>query len=474
LDILLIDDETELRDLLEEALKGGGHAVTTAADGSQGLDHIKGRVFDVVVCDVRLPKVDGLTLMRRVRKESPNTEVILMTAYADVADAVAALKEGAYDYLTKPFDVDELLVQLRRLDDHKALKKELAEARTQLSGRAPGALLVGESPAIRRALDMIRMVGPSDAPVLISGESGTGKELAARMIHEASARRDKPLIAVNCGALAENLIEAELFGHERGAFTGAIKKRDGRFKAADGGTLFLDEVAELPLPAQAKLLRVLQEGTFEPVGADAPVRVDVRVVSATHRNLRERIKDGSFREDLYYRINVIEIPLPPLRERPGDLPLLIRHFLEKGRGKDGDIPKITPRAWTALSQHAWPGNVRELGHAVEHARILAGGGEIDLQHLPLPIARNVLPEDVAVANVGAPSEAPGTVRPLMVALREFELQYLQRAVDLADGKRVRAAEWLGISRKTLWEKLRKTNGDASDVSDESSVSPTVS
>lgn len=464
LDILLIDDEAELRDLLEEALRGGGHKVTTASDGAEGLDHIKAGVFDVVVCDVRLPKVDGLTLMRRVRKESPRTEVILMTAYADVANAVAALKEGAYDYLMKPFDVDELLVQLKRLADHKALKTELEEAKTQLSGRGHGPLLVGESPAIRRALDMIRMVGPSDAPVLISGESGTGKELAARMIHEASPRRDKPLIAVNCGALAENLIEAELFGHERGAFTGAVKKRDGRFKAADGGTLFLDEVAELPLPAQAKLLRVLQEGTFEPVGADAPVRVDVRVVSATHRNLLERIKEGAFREDLYYRINVIEIPLPPLRERPGDLPLLIRHFLEKSRPHDSEaeLPKITPRAWTALAQHAFPGNVRELGHAVEHARILAGGGEIDLHHLPLPVARNVMSDDVAVAASGTSSEAPGTVRPLMVAIREFELQYLQRAVDLADGKRVRAAEWLGISRKTLWEKLRKPPHERAD------------
>jgi two-component system response regulator HydG len=474
LDILLIDDEPELREVLQEALRAGGHSVQTAVDGGQGLDQIKGHVFDVVVCDVRLPKMDGLTLMRRARQESPRTEVILMTAHADVADAVAALKEGAYDYLTKPFDVDELLMQLARLDEHKSLKVALHEARTKLSGNGSSASpLVGESPGIRRALDMIRMVGPSDAPVLIAGESGTGKELAAHMLHDASSRRDKPLIAVNCGALAENLIEAELFGHERGAFTGAVKRRDGRFKAADGGTLFLDEVAELPLPAQAKLLRVLQEGTFEPVGADAPVKVDVRVISATHRDLRERIKTGAFREDLYYRINVIEIPLPPLRDRPSDLPLLIRYFLSKGTPAGIEPPRITPRAWAALSQHTFPGNVRELGHAMEHARILAGGGEIDLHHLPQSIMGSMTRDRATTGGVPAPVEPPGTVRPLTVALREFELQYLQRAVELAEGKRVRAAEWLGISRKTLWEKLRNktTNGAASTIEVEEENTP---
>jgi two-component system response regulator AtoC len=327
LDVLLVDDEAELRLSLADALRDAGHKVTMASDGVEARGHVLARVFDVVICDVRLPQLDGLTLFRRLRQESPTTDVILITAFGEVADAVAALKEGAYDYLTKPFDIDELMVAVKRIAGQRALRRELEQARAELSGRKPENMLIGQSPGMRRVLNLIEMVSQSEAPTLVTGESGTGKELVARMLHDRSARRDAPFVVVNCGALTETLIEAELFGHERGAFTGAVRKRDGRFKAADGGTLFLDEVAELPLPAQAKLLRVLQEGTFEPLGTNTTVKVDVRVVSATHRNLRTRITEGLFREDLYYRINVIEIPLPPLRERPGDLSALLQHFL---------------------------------------------------------------------------------------------------------------------------------------------------
>jgi two-component system response regulator HydG/two-component system response regulator AtoC len=455
LDILLVDDEPELRGVLEEALRDAGYRVAVACDGAEGLDHLKRRVYDVVICDVRLPKTDGLTLLRRARKDSPSTDVILMTAYADVSDAVAALKEGAYDYLTKPFDLDELLVQLKRIADNRALRKELEQARLELSGRKPETTLVGESPAMRRVTEMVKMVAASDAPTLISGESGTGKELVARMLHEGSARRDKPFIAVNCGALAETLIEAELFGHERGAFTGAVKKRDGRFKAADGGTLFLDEIAELPLPAQAKLLRVLQEGTFEPLGTNTPVRVDVRIISATHRNLRERIGTGAFREDLFYRINVIEIPLPPLRERPGDIPLLLKHFLQRFTPKSQSLPTVSPAAWAAISQYKYPGNVRELSHAIEHAVVLSGGKEIDIHHLPSSIAHAAAVGAADASEGGAGAAATPDIRPLGLALKEFEREYLHRALREAGGKRTLAAELLGISRKTLWEKLRQ-------------------
>jgi DNA-binding NtrC family response regulator len=454
LDILLIDDEPELRELLQEQLREAGYRVDAAVDGMEGADHLVRKVFDVVICDVRLPKIDGLTLFRRIRKETPSTEVILMTAYADVVQAVSALKEGAYDYLTKPFDIDELLVQMRRIAENRALRRELVKARHELSGRK-ATTLIGDSPAIRRVVEVSRMVAQSEAPVLITGDSGTGKEVVARMIHEHSPRRDKPFVPVNCGALAENLIEAELFGHERGAFTGAVKKRDGRFKAADGGVLFLDEIAELPAPAQAKLLRVLQEGTFEPLGTNTPVRVDVRIVSATHRNLVERIKAGLFREDLFYRVNVIEIPLPPLRERPGDLPLLLRHFIQKFTPPGTSNPSVSPAAWATLLQYAFPGNVRELSHAIEHAMVLSGGKEIDLPHLPPGMLDHT--SSSAVAPVPESHGNGSTVRPLHLALREFEHQYLRRALKAADGKRNRTAAMLGISRKTLWEKLR-SNG----------------
>jgi len=449
LDILLLDDEPDLLALLEDQLGETCHRVQTAADGEMAGSLLDHRAYDVVICDVRLPRVDGLTLLRRIRKEAPATHVIMMTGSSDVAQAVAALKEGAYDYLRKPFDVDELLLQIQRIEENQVLRRELNDVREELSGGNPNTALLGQSTSIRRVQDLITMVAKSEAPVLVTGESGTGKEVVARLIHERGPRRDQPFVAVNCGALAENLVEAELFGHERGAFTDAVKKRDGRFKAADGGTLLLDEVAELPPAAQAKLLRVLQEGTFEPVGGNVPVRVNVRIISATHRNLAQRVKTGSFREDLYYRINVIEIPLPPLRERPGDLPILLRHFLKRFAPPREYLPGLSPAAWAALARHPFPGNVRELAHAVEHAMVLAGGGDIDVAHLPPAIAGGPVPPKT-------PPEfaQPQSVRPLHLALRDFEHQYLLRALDATDGKRSRTAELLGISRKTLWEKLR--------------------
>src|SRR4051812_25574242 len=280
-----------------------------------------------MICDVRLPGIDGLTLFRRTRQESPETTVILMTAFAAVQDAVAAVKEGAHDYLTKPFDIDEITLRVRRIAEHRALLRELDDARAQLAEHNADETVIGRSAQMLRLMDRVNPIATSHAPVLIRGESGTGKELVARALHERGPRRGNAFVAVNCAAFPDTLLEAELFGHERGAFTGAVRRRDGRFRAAHGGTLFLDEVAEMSLPAQAKLLRVLQEGTVEPLGSNATIKVDVRVISATHRNLLEWVRDGRFREDLYYRVNVIEIPIPPLRERPGDLAALVQHFL---------------------------------------------------------------------------------------------------------------------------------------------------
>jgi DNA-binding NtrC family response regulator len=449
LDILLVDDEPSIRLTVADALSDDGHLVATAADGHEALRLLEERPFDLVISDIRLPRADGMQIFRRVQKDHPTTAVILMTAYAAVSDAVSAMKAGALDYLTKPFDIDELRVRVQRLAERRALETELAAARAELAHRDPSSLIVGRAPSMLRLLDLIETISGSDAPVLVTGESGTGKELVARAVHHLSPRRSQAFVAVNCAAFPETLLEAELFGHERGAFTGAVKNRDGRFKVAHGGTLFLDEIAEIPPMAQAKLLRVLQEGVIEPLGTSRPVEVDVRVISATHRNLKQRIKDGLFREDLYYRLNVLDVAIPPLRDRQGDLPVLVEHFLKKLTPAGREPSSISPRAWAALSEYPWPGNVRELEHAIQRAVVLARGKEIVLEHLPDDIAGPVAGRQEAL-----PPPGTGAVRPLSVALKEFEHQYLLRALDAADGKKAKAADLLGISRKNLWEKLK--------------------
>jgi DNA-binding NtrC family response regulator len=450
LEVLLVDDEPSIRLSVGHALRAAGHDVTLAADGAQALALIESRVFDVVVTDVRLPGLDGMSLFRRIRALAPETDVILITAFGTVEDVVAALKEGARDYLTKPFDTDEVCIRVNALAERRSLQRELSAAREALAARAPDKTIVGRSPAMVRLLQRIETLAQADLPVLITGESGTGKELVARSLHALSDRRSKPFIAVNCAAFPETLIEAELFGHERGAFTGAVRRREGRFAAAHGGTLLLDEVAEIPLPAQAKLLRVLQEGIVEPLGTNAGVHVDVRLISATHRDLKQWIAAGRFREDLYYRLNVLDIAIPPLRERRGDLPMLVEHFMRRRAAQGTTSPGISPRAWAALTQYPFPGNVRELEHAIEHALVLAQGGEIEVEHLPADIRAMVAAAPVAAATPAPASE----LRALGQAAKEFERAHLQRALEVAGGKKARAAELLGISRKNLWEKMR--------------------
>jgi len=442
LEILLVDDEPSIRLSVGDSLRSAGHKVRTASDGGEAEAFIASHPFDVIVSDLRLPKRDGLTIFRNVRREHPNTEVILMTAFGSVADAVGALKDGAADFLTKPFEMEQLLHVLTRIDKQRTMQRELDRARSDLAARGQSSI-IGRSPPMVRLFDRIETFAASDAPVLILGESGTGKELVARTLHERGPRAGKPFVAVNCAAFPEALLEAELFGHERGAFTGAVRKRDGRFKAANGGTLLLDEIAEIPLPAQAKLLRVLQEGAIEPLGTNQSLPVDVRIVSATHRNLKERIAAGLFREDLFYRLNVLDVTIPPLRDRRTDLPLLVEHFLGKysaGKPSAG----ISARAWAALSEYGFPGNVRELEHAVQHAVVLARGAEIDLVHFPPQLS-------------GAASDAtqrPAGLLTLADAVRAFEKEYLGRALRVANGKKGEAAGMLGISRKNLWEKLK--------------------
>jgi DNA-binding NtrC family response regulator len=452
--ILFVEDDPDVRAAVVPVLREAGHDVLVVVDGGAALERLTVERFDVVVTDIRLPKADGLTVFRRTREVAPRTDVILMTSFGAVADAVAALKQGAHDYLTKPFDPDELVVRLGGIAQRRALEHELEDARARLAGAGDSAI-VGASPPMVKLLDRLTMVAESDASVLVTGETGTGKELVVRRIHARSARRAGPFVAVNCAAFPETLLEAELFGHGKGAFTGADRKRDGRFKAADGGTLLLDEIAEMPLSAQAKLLRVLQEGVVEPLGTNEPVRVDVRVVSATHRDLRRRIADGLFREDLYYRLNVVGLHIPPLRERPGDLPLLLNHFLRVYLPPNAPLPEITVRAWQALAAYPFLGNVRELGHAVQHAVILSRGGAIDLDHLPDDIVH-------VAATTGRDGEPVG---PLAIVLKRAEREHILRALAVTGGKRTQAAELLGISRKNLWEKLRAHGISDSDVDD---------
>jgi two-component system response regulator AtoC len=457
LKILLADDEPTIRLSIADALEDAGHTVRTAKDGADAWEVLIDEPIDLVLTDIRMPRMDGITLFRRIRSEYPTVDVILMTAYAEIDDAIAAMKDGALDYLTKPFDVEELMVRIGRLQERRGLEAELEAARTELERRDPSRMIVGDSPSMLRLLSIVETVADSEAPVLITGESGTGKELVARTVHQLSPRRDGPFIAVNCAAFPETLLEAELFGHERGAFTGAHQSREGRFQAAAGGTLFLDEIAEIPSTAQAKLLRVLQDGTFEPLGTNRTVQADVRIVSATHRDLRERLADGRFREDLYYRLNVLDLHIPPLRERRTDLPMLVEHFLQKYTRPGRGVPSLSPPAFAALTEYPFPGNVRELEHAVHRAVVLSRGETIELSHLPEPISGTTEPNlsraEDAAANGTNGAHGEGLVT-LQDAVKAFEREYLMRALKAAEGKKSRAAELLGISRKNLWEKLR--------------------
>jgi DNA-binding NtrC family response regulator len=456
LDILVVDDDQATRLSLSYALTDAGHRVCEAEDGEQALARLAERSFDVALVDVRLPKVDGLAVFRRVRQRSPSTSVILMTAFATVTDAVASLREGAYDYVTKPFDPEELSLRvIGHIAEHRALRQELEEARRLVATREVGSPIIGSTPTMLQLIERINTVAQCDAPVLILGESGTGKELVAHTLHARGPRKSAPFVVMNCAAFREPLLEAELFGHERGAFAGAVRRREGRLRAAEGGTLLLDEITELPMSTQAKLLRVLEDGVVQPLGSNESLPVNVRLIASATRDPKPLIAAGRFREDLYFRINVLDLAVPPLRDRRADMPLLLAHFLR--RFYPGRVPPgIVPRAWTAMMQYAWPGNVRELAHAVERAVVLAHGSAIDLEHLPSDLAGHG-------EAPGVTSEAEASLRPLVLAMKEFERGYLLEALRLAHGGKGQAAAMLGISRKNLWEKLKHHGIGAEDL-----------
>ncbi len=448
--ILIADAESAILDSLYDLLTTAGHSVTTARERDEAFSLIRDEVFDLVIFDVPTAGMDGLTLLRTLRRAAPDAEIILVTRFATVPDAIAAIRARALDYLPKPIDSTSLLAHLGRIESAARLRRSLrANERDHSLGSAPEAI-VGRSPEMTRLREHIGVIAGSESPVLITGESGTGKELVARAVHQQSSRHQGALVTVNCGALPTALIESELFGHERGAFTGAERRRNGRFLAADKGTLFLDEVADLPLEAQVKLLRVLEEGCFQPVGTNRTIRVDVRVLSATNQDLRQLVSQGKFRGDLYYRLRVFEVTLPPLRARTKDLPLLVEHFTKRYARSGEARLGLSAAAWAAMLDYPFPGNVRELENAINHAVTLArGSNEIDLQHLP--------PE------IRDPDEHGSFVPPsLSRAVERFERDYIRRALAIAGGEEEQAAKILGISGSSLQDKLGQPGRAADD------------
>ena len=447
--ILLVEDDKAVRITVRDALEDAGHSVTQFADGEAALKAVERETFGLLITDVRLPGVDGITLFRRLRQVQPDCVAVLMTAYGQVDDAVAVMREGASDYITKPFDMDELMLRVARICDEIGFRATMAEGRPDGCSMSDSGTrqIVGHSPAIAQVLSRIEAAAAAGVNVLISGETGTGKELCARTLHCKSARSDKPLISTNCAAIPTELFEAEMFGHERGSFTGADRRRVGRMKAADGGTLFMDEVGELSAEHQAKLLRAIEAGYFEPVGSNQPVHADLWVISASNRDLRRCVEENSFRQDLFFRLNVIEILMPPLRERRTDIPVLVSDFLrEASRRRHKSMPGLAPAAMAALNAHDYPGNIRELFHALEHGMALARSATIDVNHLPATFQQHAAP--------AYKSASTGHV-PLADAVRQFERSYISRVLEQVGGKRTEAAGVLGISRKSLWQKLKK-------------------
>jgi len=446
--ILIVDDEPSQRAMLRAVLSAEDYRVAEAEDGTVALAQVEAHGYDLVLMDVRMAHLDGMAALKAINARSPAVPVILMTAYGTVRDAVEAMKAGAYDYLTKPLDIDELKLTVARCLRHAALEEENARLRVLVGQDVDVSPIIGTSQAMRRVFEAIALVAPTEATVLILGESGTGKELVARAIHANSPRRAGPLITVNCAALPETLLESELFGHERGAFTGATERRRGRFELAGGGTIFLDEIGDLTPGPQAKLLRVLQSQEFERLGGTTSLTADARVIAATNKDLEAAVRTGEFREDLWYRLHVFPLTIPPLRERREDIPLLAEHFLrvyaERHRRR---LRALTPRALDLLMRHEWPGNVRELEHTVERAVILARGEHLTPEELP-PNLR---------AAAGSPSDGgpPESAIPVGLTLKELERELICRTLEHTGGNRTKAAEVLGISRATLHNRLRE-------------------
>ncbi len=445
--ILVVDDDRAHRTMLRTLLSGWGYKIVEADDGQVAIEKVHEQAFDMILMDIRMLKVSGLEALDGIKTYNPAIPVIIMTAYSSVETAVEALKKGAYDYLTKPLDFDELRLAMERAMDHSQLKEENRLLRETLGSNFDRQNIIGRSTAMVKLLETVAQVAPSEATVLIRGDSGTGKELIAGAIHFNSPRKDGSFVKVNCAAITETLLESELFGHEKGAFTGAHRLKEGRFRQADGGSLFLDEVSEMSLGMQVKLLRALQEREITRVGGEEVIKVDVRVIAATNKDLIQEIESGRFREDLYYRLNVVTLNVPLLRERKEDIPLLAQHFLstfaEKNRKQ---IKGFTPQAMDQLLKYDWPGNVRELMNAVERAVVLSRSEYLDEQDLPLVIKDARPDEEKSPSSYAVPADVP---------LEDVEKATILKTLESTDGNKSEAARRLGITRKTLHKKLKK-------------------
>jgi DNA-binding NtrC family response regulator len=442
--ILIVDDEANARAALSEILREEGYTTETAADGFKALGKLEEFAPDVVLTDLKMPGLDGIRMMEKAQALVPDATFVVMTAFGTISNAVEAVKKGAYNYLTKPLDFSVLAVVVERAVERARLLQENSRLRERLRERNAFGHVIAGHPGMVKLLRMVEQVAPSRASVLIVGETGTGKELIAEMIHRASPRAKAPLVRLNCAALSESLLESELFGHERGAFTGAVGRREGRFEQANGGTLFLDEVSEIPLPTQVKLLRFLQERTFERVGGNETLKVDVRILAASNRDLRQRIQDGLFREDLYYRLNVVTIEIPPLRERGSDIPELATFFLRRYAQENGKrIEGFSDEALQALLGYPFPGNVRELENVVERAVVLCDGSRIALRHLPATLTQEPIDSTDVMPRV------PGTT------IYELERYAILRTLEACKGSTSKAATLLGISPRKIQYKLHE-------------------
>ncbi len=441
--ILVIDDDQSLRRVIEFSLAEQGHLVRTAATGEEGLALFGKERFDAVITDITMPGISGIEVLKKVQAAAPSLPVIVITAYGTVESAVEAMKLGAFDYITKPFNRDELRITLERALRLRRLEQENIELRAEVADRYRFDGIVGTSGKLREVLDLAGRVAGSEATVLVTGESGTGKELLAKGIHYSSERREGPFVAVNCAAIPETLIESELFGHVKGSFTGAVRDKEGKFELANGGTIFLDEIGDLRVDLQAKILRALQERSVDRVGGSRPVPVDVRVIAATNRDLERSVKDGTFREDLFYRLSVVTLHMPPLRERREDIPLLSEFFIRKFN-KGADV-SITRDALASLAAYGWPGNVRELENVIERASVLRRGGEIGVCDLPEKVLRRTGGVSDIILNL--PDEG--------LSLEELEKNLIIKALEKHKGNQTRAAEYLRITRPTLIYRMEK-------------------
>jgi len=444
--VLVVEDEEIMRSILRQLLEGDGFNVFTADSSETALEIFSSNEIVITLSDIKMSGKDGIELLDQIKSIDEEAVVIIMTAYSSVDTAVAALRKGAYDYITKPFVNEDLLQTIKNAAAHRRLFQENRVLRRELKKQYSFSEIIGDSGALQRVFDLVGKVADTSAHVLIQGESGTGKELIARSIHFNSSRGDKPFLAVNCGALPESLLESEIFGHTKGSFTGATGDKKGLFRSAAGGTLFLDEIGEMPLPLQVKLLRALQEHEVTPVGASIPVRFDARIITATNKDLETEVAEGRFREDLFYRLNVVEIEVPPLRRRRDDIPMLVKHFSAKSaREQNAEEKTVSKAAMTALVNYSWPGNVRELEHVIERSVILSGG-EIDLESLPPKVQASLDSHNIS---------NNGDQRP---TLGDVERSYVMEILESVDDDKVAAANILGIDLSTLYRKLKRYDG----------------